>query len=269
MEVSLLDSMERDDMPGQAERNMTRGIAAFALPVAVMAYFSQSVAAPMATLAAGLVTTWLMCLWYVSNAGQTELRLQQALRRVEELNSELELARRTIEQVGRIDALTGLFNRAYMEEMLRREWARAERLGAPLAVIHADLDCFHEYREGHSQASSDILLYKVGKALQSAIKRPADLLARVQEGQFVVILPDTDLDGATLIAERLRDAVEAMQQPHGYSHAAPIVTLSAGVAIRVPTRQASEADLLFSADHTLDGARKAGGNRVVPLDMAA
>lgn len=256
-------------MQGQAGNNLVRGIAAFALPVAVMTFFSLSVSGSMATLAAGLVTTWLMCLWYVGDAMRAESRVQQILLRVNDLKSELDAARHAIDQVGRIDAVTGLFNGRYMEEILSREWARAERAGGPLAVIYADLDYYHEYREGHSQERADLLLCKVAKALSATIKRPGDLLARVQGGQFAVILPDTDLDGATVIAERLRNVVEAVREPHGFSHAASYVTLSAGVAIRVPTRQATEADLLYSADQTLDGARKAGGNRVVPLDMAA
>jgi len=256
-------------MQVQAESKLARGIAAFALPVAVMMFFSVSVSGPMAPLAAGLVTTWLMCLWYVNDCMQTESKLLQALRQVDELKSELVDAQRTIQRVGRVDTVTGLFNGQYMEEMLGREWARSERAGGPLAVIYADVDYYHEYCQGHSRERSDLLLCKVAKALASTVNRPGDLLARVQSGHFAIILPDTDLDGATVIAERLRDAVEDLHEPHGFSHAASYVTLSAGVAIRVPTRQASEADLLYFADQTLDGARKAGGNRVVPLDMAA
>lgn len=247
---------------------MVKGVTAFAVPVGAMTLASLTVSAPMAVLAAGLVATWLLALWLLSDTMRLESGALALRQQVRDLRAQLEAARLTIDQVGRVDSVTGLFNAHYLQEILHREWARAERAGSPLAVIVADIDYFQAYAEGNA-AGGDELLRKVGLALSGVIKRPGDLLARVSGAQFSVILPDTDLDGATVIAERLRLAVESLHEPHGFSQAAPYVTLSAGVAIRVPTRQSTENDLLRTADQTLEGARRAGGNRVVPLNMAA
>jgi len=105
----------------------------------------------------------------------------------------------------------------------------------------------------------------VARGLTDAQKRPDDFLARYGGEEFAVILPQTDLAGASVVAERLRGSIEALDISHPESPLANHLTISLGVASILPTREAARFTLISMADEALYGAKKSGRNRVSTL----
>jgi diguanylate cyclase (GGDEF)-like protein len=166
------------------------------------------------------------------------------------------------------DGLTGLPNRRSLEETLRREWARAERNGSPLAVAIVGVDPPGIEDGQHDRVSIAGSLCLVAEALGQAVRRPSDVVARYGGGEFAVVLPETDLAGAATIAERLRAAVAAARSPHGNALRQPAVTVSAGVAVRMAGVHADGPALLAAAEDLMRRARRQGGDHVEVYDSA-
>jgi diguanylate cyclase (GGDEF)-like protein len=163
------------------------------------------------------------------------------------------------------DALTGLANRRSFDEELMLEWRRAARVGDPLALILADLDDFKKVNDTHGHQVGDEVLRKVGETLGSAL-RQVDMAARYGGEEFAVIVPETDLDGAVKLAERLR--TELLKAQVELPDGTPLrVTASFGVAINGELARAEE--LIAAADEALYEAKHAGKNRVAPEAVAA
>jgi diguanylate cyclase (GGDEF)-like protein len=154
---------------------------------------------------------------------------------------------RRLRQAARTDALTGTANRRVWQESLDRELMRAGRAHQPLSVVLIDLDNFKAYNDRHGHPQGDRLLQDAAVAWAGQL-RAADLLARMGGEEFAVMLPDTDLDGALVVAERLRASV-----PDGQ-------TCSIGVvACESP---ATSSELYSTADAALYRAKQAGRNRI-------
>ncbi|GAA4978912.1 sensor domain-containing diguanylate cyclase [Kineococcus glutinatus] len=152
------------------------------------------------------------------------------------------------------DGLTGLANRRTFDAGLDGHLARAERTGSPCSVLLIDLDHFKSVNDRHGHLAGDEVLTALAGVL-AAGSRPGDLPARYGGEEFAVVLPDTDADAATAVAERLRAAVERMP-------ASVPVTASVGVATCGP-RHRTAVELLAAADEALYEAKAAGRNRVV------
>ena len=152
----------------------------------------------------------------------------------------------------RIDALTGLSNRRALEEILAAEIARAHRFAHQLAVVVLDLDRFKEINDSFGHTAGDVMLRAVSQLL-SSLARQGDTVARWGGEEFVVVLPETDLAGATRFAERLRRTIEA--------HAVGEMRTSAscGVATMLPEDGVDE--LVGAADRALYQAKANGRNR--------
>ncbi len=167
-----------------------------------------------------------------------------------------------VEQLSRQDALTGLANRRHFDEALTREWGLACRRQESIAVIFLDVDHFKRYNDTYGHPAGDEVLRRVGRALAGAVGRPADLAARYGGEEFVVLLPETDLRGARAIAERLAATLDALALPHGMSPVAPRITVSMGVAARVPAPDGRSQELIQAADEAVYAAKAAGRNRI-------
>jgi diguanylate cyclase (GGDEF)-like protein len=152
----------------------------------------------------------------------------------------------------RVDSLTGLANRRALEEILAAEISRAQRFAHQLAVVLLDLDRFKEINDSFGHAAGDVMLRAVSRLLTS-LARQGDTVARWGGEEFVVVLPETDLDGAWRFAERLRRTIEA--HAVGEMH----TSASCGVATLLP--EDTVEDLLGAADQALYQAKTNGRNR--------
>ena len=158
------------------------------------------------------------------------------------------------------DALTGLFNRRFLEGSLARELARASRKQQTLAVMMLDVDHFKRFNDTHGHGGGDALLTAVGGVLRQ-LSRPEDIACRYGGEEFTLILPDTDVATAIARGERVREAIAALRVAH---EGKPLsaVTASIGVAV-FPEHHAEMEPLLEAADGALYRAKAEGRDRVV------
>jgi diguanylate cyclase (GGDEF)-like protein len=158
------------------------------------------------------------------------------------------------------DGLTGLANRRYFNEKIEREFRRAARSGQPLSLIMTDIDLFKNFNDRYGHPSGDACLRAVSAAVQGVLHRPGDIAARYGGEEIAILLPQTDVAGATQIVADIQAALRSLAirheaSPHG------VVTLSAGVASWYPGRQtATSAALVEMADAALYAAKALGRN---------
>lgn len=160
------------------------------------------------------------------------------------------------------DALTGLPNRRVFNEALLREWERASRTRKPIALLFMDVDYFKRYNDSLGHLAGDDCLAAIARVLRSALRRPADLAARYGGEEFVVLLPETETDGAMDVAQRVMLAMDARVIPHPDSAVAAHVTLSIGVAVMVPEGKRPQI-LIDAADAALYEAKGQGRHQIV------
>jgi diguanylate cyclase (GGDEF)-like protein len=178
------------------------------------------------------------------------------------LLEELRKANDILRHASAIDGLTGLANRQSFDECLDREWRRAVREQRPISLIMLDIDHFKLFNDNYGHQGGDDCLKKVARVIAGSVNRPADLAARYGGEEFMVVLPDTDIRGATEIAEKLRIEVEVLGVPHAFSATASVVTISVGVASLVPGQHMDASYLVKLVDTMLYAAKNGGRNRV-------
>ncbi len=161
------------------------------------------------------------------------------------------------------DGLTDIANRRYFDQRAEREWKRVLRTGLPLSLLLIDIDHFKQYNDHYGHGAGDECLRQVAQALAHCGERPSDLVARYGGEEFVALLPETKINGARHLAERMRAAVEALAIPHARSSAASVVTLSIGVATHGPDSTKTDLrHLQECADQALYHAKHQGRNQV-------
>lgn len=199
-------------------------------------------------------------------AGQLAVSLDNALvyssleRKVAERTHQLALVNQRLEQLSTTDPVTGLANRRRLEEVMTAEWQRAARSGEPLGLAMVDVDHFKVYNDHYGHAAGDRCLQRVAAELSRNV-RDTDLAARYGGEEFAIVMPNTDVNTALQVAERLRAAIVTLAEPHSLVPD-QIVTVSVGVAATVPTPDGLVENLMEQADVELYRAKRAGRNRV-------
>lgn len=157
------------------------------------------------------------------------------------------------------DALTGLFNRRYLEECLRRELACAARNETQVGVIVVDVDHFKRFNDTYGHGGGDALLQQLARLMQS-VAGENDVVCRYGGEEFVIVLPDTSNEALRACAERLRDYAREL---HVHRDGQPLgsVTVSSGIAIS-PHHATTADGLIAAADRALYAAKTAGRDRV-------
>jgi len=158
------------------------------------------------------------------------------------------------EQRGRVDELTGLFNRRHFEERLKEEVGRHARYASEFSLLMLDLDSFKAYNDMYGHPSGDQLLRRIGAIVRNSI-RDSDQAFRYGGDEIVVILPQTSMDDARVVAERIRESVVAEMEASQLG-----VTCSIGLA-SYPSDGVMSGELLDTADTALYYAKNTGGNR--------
>lgn len=178
--------------------------------------------------------------------------------------AELELLGMTdqLKQLATTDGLTGLLNRRSFDQVLDAELSRTARDRQPISLLMIDVDRFKAYNDRYGHPAGDTCLKLVANCLREAVLRPGDNLARYGGEEFAVILPNTDEDGAYVIAERLRRSLRQLGLPHEGSEKG-VITVSVGIAsYSGSTLDRPDTELLHRADAALYDAKAAGRDRV-------
>jgi diguanylate cyclase (GGDEF)-like protein len=162
-----------------------------------------------------------------------------------------------------LDGLTQIANRRLFDERLQYEWQRLQREQQPLSLILCDVDFFKQYNDTYGHQVGDDCLCFVARAMAEATRRPADLAARYGGEEFVVLLPNTDAQGAIEVAKVIQANLEKLKIPHESSKIGPYVTASLGIASTIPAPTISADSLVLEADRALYQAKLAGRNRII------
>jgi len=167
-----------------------------------------------------------------------------------------------------MDSLTGIAiaDRCQFDKVLPVEWQRAKRSGRPISLVLVDIDSFKSFNVEYGSAAGSECLRRVARKLYTEGKRAGDLVARFGDTEFALILPEIDQMGAISLAESIRAAIAHLDMPHAHSTVAPHVTVSLGVATRVPEMDSNPDELLQLAEHALSQAKREGRDRVVLAD---
>lgn len=179
--------------------------------------------------------------------------------RILQLQEKLVESREALRVQATRDGLTGAWNRGAIVESLERELSRARRTDKPASVIMGDVDNFKRINDMHGHAAGDAVLREVVRRMGGGL-RAYDMVGRYGGEEFMVVLPDCDIAGAVVVAERLR--LNVSRGPVLSGEASIPVTLSQGIATAVDTTTTVADVLLQAADTALYEAKRNGRNRV-------
>ncbi|KMT63851.1 diguanylate cyclase domain-containing protein [Catenovulum maritimum] len=175
----------------------------------------------------------------------------------------LTLARQCImlEELANVDPLTSIANRRKYDEQITNEWAAAQRNKTEIVLAMIDVDQFKQYNDNYGHSAGDLVLSQVGKALNLQLQRPRDFVARYGGEEFVVIIADTNTEGAQKTLENCKQAIEALNIKHEFSQHQQI-TISIGAVICQPELEQKPEAALKQADEMLYQAKQNGRNRI-------
>ncbi len=189
------------------------------------------------------------------------LHLKEAFTSIEKINTELEYSNRKLERIARVDILSGLLNRMSLFHTIDVEIERAVRTGGALSGIMIDLDFFKEINDNHGHQAGDEVIRIVGKMLNEEMRK-YDQAGRYGGEEFFVVLPDSSLEQAVGIAERLQ--VKFAETDIDAAGTVLRVTASFGVALFRPGE--SREHWMNRADKAMYRAKQGGRNRVELMD---
>jgi len=185
-----------------------------------------------------------------------------------EISQQLEQANRELERLSTTDALTGIANRRQFHDVLDREWRRCRREEMPISLVMIDVDCFKLYNDTYGHQKGDDCLARVAATIRDSLQRAGDFVARYGGEELVVVLPLVPAETALDLARLLCANVRAIAIAHERSVAAPVVTISAGVATMVPDGADGSGQLVAAADLALYEAKNGGRDRAVAMESA-
>ena len=194
----------------------------------------------------------LMSVVDITERKKVEEEKDLLLTKLHQLNKQLETLAMT-------DGLTKLYNHRFFMENLSREFSRAQRLNEPLSLLMADIDNFKNFNDTYGHHLGDDILFRVAEVFRKS-RRGSDIVARYGGEEFVLLLPDTSLDKAMALAERLRKKVEEFVLQSDYGSLKITVSLGAYALNKNNLRHPKE--LLIMADKALYLAKKGGKNLV-------
>lgn len=159
------------------------------------------------------------------------------------------------------DGLTQVANRRSFDEKIQTEWQRLLRERGYLSLILLDIDYFKFYNDHYGHQVGDTCLIQVAQTAAQQLKRPADLFARYGGEEFAVVLPNTNLDGAIIVAESIQQAIRDLSIPHQKSGVSDVITVSMGINCLMPNLDLSIDSLIKMTDEALYQAKQQGRDR--------
>ncbi len=180
------------------------------------------------------------------------------------LYQRLEATHEQLQRLAAIDPLTQLANRRVFDLVFKRQWRLMLRHQTPFSLIFADIDYFKRFNDFYGHQAGDHCLFEVAQAIAAQVKRPTDLVARYGGEEIIILLPETNYQGAETIADKIQSSVRSLQMPHEQSKISPYVTISLGIAsIEKPQHQQTMSHFLEIADRALYEAKAKGRNCTV------
>lgn len=185
----------------------------------------------------------------------------RAMERIAEMRDQLNQLNAELEALSQLDSLTQIYNRRTFNEYAQHQWALAKRHQQPISALMIDVDHFKLYNDHYGHPAGDSCLKKVTQAIKSCLQRSADVLGRYGGEEFIVLLPETDAQGAMRVAQAISEALDNIQIRHDVSPSNAYVTASIGGATCLRTTGHDLDELIKNADRALYKAKRAGRNR--------
>lgn len=189
------------------------------------------------------------------------LALSERIRTIRKEKEEIEEYAGKLEELSYMDPLTRIFNRRYFDEQIRMAWSRSSRHHSPLSLLMIDVDFFKQFNDTYGHVEGDRALIRVAREIRAGLRRSHDMVTRYGGEEFAVILPDTPMDGAVVVALNILEKIESMELTHIKSPFAKI-TVSIGIACTTESGAASVQDLISVSDRNLYEAKTSGRNRI-------
>lgn len=164
-----------------------------------------------------------------------------------------------------LDGLTGIPNRRAFDVRLAQAWSQACREGGTLSLMMIDIDYFKRYNDHFGHVQGDECLRQVAKAIAQSVNRPYDMAARFGGEEFACVLPETTLQGALILAEKIQARIRQLAIAHPGSEVSEWVSLSIGVASLQPRVDREPSELIALADQQLYQAKHNGRNQIFSL----
>ena len=183
--------------------------------------------------------------------------------RLEEANDKLNEVNDQLEQISTTDPLTKIANRRAFDDYANHAWGLCQRSAQPITILMMDIDHFKSYNDTFGHLKGDECLFRVAQSIKAHFNRAVDLFARYGGEEFVAVLPFTTGESVMGLIERIRSGVEAMRIPNPKSQSSPYVTISIGLATRIPVSTKLYDSIVSLADDALYQAKRTGRNRVV------
>ena len=192
---------------------------------------------------------------------ETNKKLYIEIQEREDAQNALTVANETLQRLATLDGLTQIPNRRYFDEKLKEEWSRLAREKQPLSLILFDVDYFKQYNDFYGHLSGDACLIEIAGIALKSINRTVDFVARFGGEEFIFVLPNTNEEGAVMIAKRLMKNIQKEAIPHEKSTVNQYVTVSLGLATIIPNANISPDELIDLADKALYTSKQNGRNR--------
>lgn len=181
----------------------------------------------------------------------------------EQLAHDLAVSNEKLIQLADMDALTQIYNRRSMDRFLAAQWNKHHEQQKPLSLLFIDIDYFKQYNDTYGHNEGDRCLIRIAEILRGNVHCSSDMAARFGGEEFAVILPETTLEQAVRIAEKIFDELEHLYLPHSGSSVSDRITLSIGISTMIPDYP-DKADLIrLAADKALYKAKENGRNQIV------
>jgi len=172
-------------------------------------------------------------------------------------------ANKKLEVLARIDGLTSVSNRRHFDDLLPQEWGRMRREKGELALLICDVDYFKPYNDTYGHLEGDTCLRRIAKVIDTSLQRPSDIVARYGGDEFIVLLPNTNLEGALHLAAEINAQVSQLKIKHSQSPIADQVTVTIGACSGFPDESLPEYKFIWLADKALYEAKLKGRNCAV------
>jgi len=178
----------------------------------------------------------------------------------------LRLKNNLLEHLTNYDALTDAANRRLLDTMLDNEWRRTLREKQPMGVLYLDLDYFKNYNDIYGHLLGDKALKSIARALFACVRRPGDLVARYDSDEYIILLPNTSLEAAIIIAQKVQLAIKNLKIEHSGSDISDRITATIGLASITPSVFIKPIIVLKRADTALNNGKKVKRNSIYSYD---
>ncbi|ABR49818.1 diguanylate cyclase [Alkaliphilus metalliredigens QYMF] len=201
------------------------------------------------------------------NNAQNSQKLATEIQMRKEAQQALEAVNNKLMKLSELDGLTGIPNRRTFDEYFDFRWTKAQQEYSPLSLLFIDIDHFKEYNDFYGHIDGDEVIRQVATALEDAVQREGDFVARYGGDEFVAILPNTGSQGALQVAEVIQQNIQNLRIQHKHSQTANYITASIGIASITPNRMLTKEALIKISDEALYKAKEKGRHRIESIAL--